>query len=686
MSAEKAALQAKVAVVRDRVNALVVDVAAPPAPAPAPVPAPPPPAPAPPPPAPAPPPSADLIPTISSNSSSNQNPGPADWVSPASLPAQIPWSLFSDGAQTLAPSMNGAAPTDYRKLHVYGMPSGLYVLSPVLVAGKVEHIFPDMGDDPVAIKARLATYPLRGGPRGQQVMSPYTTWHGHTRRLEDGSLSTNPNTPAWVGVAWDGSMCFAFRDGSVLIPFKLPIATWCQDFTYHEPRQLKLFFAADTGAGKVLKVDRNTSPPTVTEFASGLGLATSLRSFGGSLYVADNLNRNIWKIDPSTGAKSILCSLPGVFWLDYTSAGELVAMTQQRQMHKIDVTTGAIGPDLLASLPASGQLWVQFEVDRNGTFGERDAIYVIHSHGVGNTDLFQVSSAGVKTAAQMMGFGSLGGPAQVGKIANVLDPIGHYPWVVSIHPDEALMAVQGFANNQLALIAAKPAGVTWPVDPPVDNVSHARGKYLVRNGCGLGTRIGTVPSFTSLINADGGGHLGLSSDYVAEMSYPAAVAFVRAGMGGTWPRDFILGEDMYALLYYLYRNSQRFLREGKPLLDGLRAYCTAANVGTALTALNQTQPNPNGTDWFLEATVTTAGALQVVGAKPIWPTAMLDSVVVRIVIDKGRPGEVVIDNIAKPWTAPMPALAAGQHATFVELVSGGGGAPYWSRAVTFVKT
>lgn len=662
---------------------LVETVIVPPPPPPAPVPPPPPPAPTPPPPAPPPAPSG-LIPTISSNVSSNQNPGPADWIDPALLPAHLPWSVFTDSIQTIAPAMGGANPTDYRKLHVYGMPSGLYVTSPVLVNGKVDHIFPDFGDDPNGIKSKLATYPLRAGMRGQNVMTPYCTWHGHTRKLEDGTLSTNPNTPFWVGVAWDGSMCFAFRDGSMIIPFKLPITTWCQDFTYHEPRQLKLFFAVDTGAGKVLKIDRNTNPPTVTEFASGLGTATSLRSFGGFLYVADNVGRNIWKINPVTGDKSILCSLPGVFWLDYTSDGQLVALTQQRQLYRIDTTTGTVGPNLLASLPISGQLWVQCEVDRNGSFGEKDAIYVIHSHGVGNTDLFQVSSAGVRTAAQMMGFGSLGGPAQIGKIASVLDPIGHYPWIVSIHPDDGVMAIQGFANNQLALIAAKPSTTSWPVDT-IDNTTHARGKFIMRNGCGLGTKIGTVPSFTALMNADGGGHLGFSSDFIAEMAYADAVTYVQSGVGGVLPRGFIAGEDMYAFLYYLYRNSQRFLREGKPLIDGLRAYCTAANVGTALTPLQQVQPNPNGSDWFLEATVTVSGSLQVVGSKPIYPTTMLDTVVVRIIIDKGRPSEVVIDNLAKPWAATMPTLNSGPHTTFVELVSGGGGAAYWSRGVTFVK-
>ena len=493
--------------------------------------------------------------------------GPSDWVDPSKLPAPLPWAIFADTQQTIAPSMNGVLPTAYETLHVFGNMNVLYQGTPALIEGKIVPLYPEAGTDPMAnILPILRKYPLRGGGRGYATMNPYCTWHGHTRVKEDGTIASDPHVPWWVGVLMDGTMTFAFRDGSVSYPFKLPITTYCNDFTYYEPRVEKLFFAVDTGAGKVLKVDRNTNPPKITEFASGFGLATSIRAIGHKLYVADNRAGAVWELDAHTAAQRKVCDLRSVFWLDSTSTGKLLACRLNDAVHLIDPTSGTVGPSLVpGTVEIPSKTWVQVSVDRSGTFGPVDAFTSLASTGVSNIRFWRSTITGERIDAPKGGLGRM----TVGNTRYVADHTGHYPWIAEHHPDDGCILVQGFANFQPTVIAVKHPSVERPT-PAVPNVSLAsKGETLMITG---GKKLdGTdAPSFTALMSLEGWSLLGCTADYIAEMDYADSAAFVRRGMIGSTPR-ILTSDEMRALLYWLYYNSQRHLREGASLINDLMA-------------------------------------------------------------------------------------------------------------------
>ncbi len=634
---------------------------------------------------------AGLLPALPSFAGSSPITGPADWINPATLPAHVPWSVYEDAAtQTIARSMNGVEATEFRRLHLYGQASGLYQQTQAIVNGRCKQAYADFGtDDAIGIKNAMPTYPLRAGVRGENIMSPYTTWHGHSRRKVDGTLAdTNLRAPLFMGVTWTGDIYMAMRDGSVKKAFGVPVTTWAQDFTYIDPhgpfRDGNILHVTDTGAGKVIRVDKSADPvfalglaPVCTEFASGLGRADSVRSFGGFTYVTDSDSGHVWKIDEATGAKNVLATVPMAFWVDHTSDDKLVVLTKQQRLYWIDRDTGQVLKTVLMAADGAARPWVQCSVDRQGTWGEIDAVQSIASHGVGNIECPRYSSKGVRGFVTL--FGSWGGPCHVGNARELQDPYGHYNWAVEHHPDEAVVMVQGFSNDQPMIIAARnPAAPAWPADVNLDVIRplYTLGRDMVaRYGCGPGTPIGTVPPFTALWNWYGGSHIGLSFDFIAEMSYADAAAFIQAGAGGSTPRPFIKGDDLKALLVYIYRNSQRYLREGKPLITGLMAM----NFGTALPPIPQTFP-VYGTDIFLRAEKQ-GGSLKVVGGKPEWPITLPAGLVATITIDKGQPGEVVIDDVVSPWIAPMPAgLAAGPHSLYAQAKTNPGAVPMWGRA------
>lgn len=534
-----------------------------------PVPAPPPPPPPPPvepPPAPGP----TLIEARGSRHYSQNYELPADQIDVSKLPAPLPWTVFVDAMQTVAQPMHGVLPAGYETLHVYGNMNLLYQGTPALIDGKKVSLYPEAGTDPMLnIMPILRKYPLRAGVRGQAIMNPYTTWHGHTRVVEDGTIATSPHVPWWVGVVMDGTMTFAFRDGSVTYPFKLPITTYCNDFTYYEPRSEKLFFAVDTGAGKVLKVDRSTNPPTITGFAAGFGIATSIRAIGQMLYIADNKAGAVWELDAKTKARRKVCDLPHVFWLDNTSTGKLLACRLNDAVHMIDPATGAVGPSLVpGTVELPTRTWVQVSVDRNGTFGPVDAFTSLASTGGANIRFWHSTIDGTRLTGLRGGSGRM----TAGDTRFVADHTGHYPWIAEHHPDEGCILVQGFANFQPTIIAAKnPANnrpaLSIPTGTQVQMAS--RGESLMLTG---GKRLdGTdAPSFTCLMSTQGWGLLGCTADYIAEMSYADAAAFVRRGMIGSVPR-LLTADEVRSLLYWLYYNSQRHLREGASLINGLLA-------------------------------------------------------------------------------------------------------------------
>jgi hypothetical protein len=414
-------------------------------------------------------------------------------------------------------------------------------------------------------------YPVRSGARGQAIMTPYMTVKGHTR-VENGVVLDNPRIPMWVWVTMDGQMQYGMRDGSVVNAEHLPVKadSYVNDFTFYEPER-KLFFYTDSRRGAVVKGDRNTTPWTYSDLATDLGELTSCRAIGTTIYACDTHSGKVWAIDAATGDKRVLCTIPRVFWLDYTSTGKLVAAGVDWQIRLVDTETGEVsaniaGVSLAPNLPA----WVQIDVDRNGTCGPVDTIYFVPSQSAGNIDFYRFFPKGDGTYERVLGGYGGYGVMQCGDSHWCQEPTGHYNWTVAIHPDEGCMAVGGFANVQIGVL-----GVVDPSDPfpeayPYDHQLCGTGRWMIAWG-GRKDQIGKVPSFTCFMGWDGDSFLGCTCDYMASMSYADMAAFIRGGMIGSVPRD-LSNADLWPLGTYILMNSQRHLKEGHALIAGWKAF------------------------------------------------------------------------------------------------------------------
>ena len=550
----------------------------PPAPTP---PAPPPPAPTPPaPPPPGPTDKLEVFGNIGNTlNGSHVYSGPPDYVDPTNiLPLQM-WHTFASPDGTIAKSMNGVEPTKWRKLHVWGQMNGLYCFQPHIVNGKVTQVNPQFGDDPMlgivprlrggfkdSNGAPIPQYPLRGGPRGQAIMTPYTTWHGHTRRLDDGTLAVHPGIPMFVGITMDGRLTYMFRDGNSTIVHQVQaiIGSYSNDFTFFQPNR-KIFYVADTLRGNLVEIDRTAVAWTERVVASGLGLLTSIREIDGLIYGADNDGGRVLEINPVTGSVRVVCKVPHAFWIDHFSNDDLCVMTLARAVHRV-TRDGVVSPQIMnypTTDPINGTLqkWVTVDIDRNGTCGPVDTIYAIHSHGRSNTDFWRQLPDG-RMAVPRGGYGREGS----GDLQWCQDPWGHYIWVGAVHPDEAAIAVQGFSNIQPALICPDNGQNGWAPEDTYNHALFVTGWNVITAGGDEANR-GKVPSFTALMSVQGFGEL-MSLDAVAEMTFDEAEAFVKRGMVGSVSRT-ISPAGMRGLMYRIYRDSQRFLREGKPLIDAL---------------------------------------------------------------------------------------------------------------------
>jgi hypothetical protein len=503
---------------------------------------------------------------------------PSDWIDAAKLPAPMPWNVFVDDKLTVARPLNGAEPLHMVRKHVYGHDAVLYEGTARIHAGKVIHAYSNAGNTPGAngaVRLRDTTKPPvhRAGPRGESIMSPYTTWHGHTRVDENG-LHASEHIPMWIGITLHGVITYAMRDGSSRDAFQIPLAadSWTNDFTFFEPDR-KLFFVAETPKGRVLKIDRNTTPWTVSVLADGLGQVDSVRAVGDQLYTADSVAGEVWGIDAATGAKRRVAVLNQAFWISHFSDGKLCVMTKRRTVHEVDPVTGLVGlNNLLASVVAStsGQPWVMVDVDRNGTCGKKDALIAISVTGAANVDCYRVLRDGTPAMPE---HGK--GIASVGAVMHVIDPFGHYPWVIAHHPNDGCFMVQGMESIAPQVVCSVHPDDYWtkasaPWMPARNDAWLAAwdaGRKATRDGGGA-----SYPSFTAQINTSGGGII--SADHIAELPFEEQCQFWLRGGIGSVPR-VLTKAQLTGLVLFQARNSMRYAREGARFLDPLKAFLDA---------------------------------------------------------------------------------------------------------------
>ena len=478
--------------------------------------------------------------------------------------APVPWSTYRDDKQTVAKPMNGAEPSEWRRLTLYGCPADYGILTPALVGGKIAMLYPStVSDENPAdlIVPELKKWPARGGPRGTAITTPYWVVRGHTRMI-NGAISSKPDLPMWIGVDMVGRIYYLMRDGSVQLVAQVPVTSYCNDFSYFD-RARTTMWMVDTLAGAVLRVQRSGATFTSQPWVRVTGRATSVRAVGTRLYVAnENTVTEFDALDSAVLGRTV-CTLPGVFWVDYLSDGRLVVMTRTSNVHIVDPISGAIGPDLnlgpFATTRSVG--WVMVDVDRNGTCGPKDSIYCVASHSQAINSSWRIAPDGSIIRIR----GVEGGGRSLSGVSDHCIEGFHYGWLTAIHPDEGLQMMQGGAQILPVVYAAVSAADPWPAEGVYDHGLCATGWQVAATGGSSGK------PFMASMSISGNSLLGLSPDHIAAMPLADAEAYVRAGMLSTAPRNLTRAE-VHALLHWLLRGSQQFQAQGKPVMDRLAAY------------------------------------------------------------------------------------------------------------------
>ena len=537
------------------------------------------------PPAPTPPapPSAPNLKTVTTNGftlrDSSRPPVITDTLDLNKMLPDVPWTTFRDNKQHVAFHMQGREPVEYRRLPIYGYPAEYAMLTPALVNDKIEMLYPSSVNDAnpaLLIIPELKKFPLRSGVRGKAVTTPYWLVRGHTR-YENGVLIDNPRIPAWVAVDMIGHIFYLMRDGSIDMVGKVELKTYANDFSYFDLSR-KDMFVTDTAAGEVIKVHREGQTFTQELWCKVSGRSTSCRVVGRKLYVANETSVIEFDAFDKTVPARVVCNIPRVFWIDYKSDGKLVVMTRNSFIHIVDPETGTVGPDINGKDAVTGADyhnyepwsvgWVMVDVDRTGSFGPVDAIYACASHNLAINGPWRIEPSG--RISRIPGIGG-GGRGLAGR-SNFCIEGGHYQWVVAIHPDEGMIMIQG-GSQILPLIYAAVSSTdkTWPVEESYNSQVLGRGYTVLRQG---GSNPGKT--FATSMGLAGNSMLGCSPDNIAQLDFDSALNFVRSGMLSVEPRT-IENRDVLPVMSWIYRGSQRYVKEGKTLMDELRAWSVKFN-------------------------------------------------------------------------------------------------------------
>jgi hypothetical protein len=596
--------------------------------------------------------------------------GPADrakWSDLQALIDKVPaWDIFADAEQRLAPSWDGAEPTrSWVRCHQYGNFNRLYAGSPQPDGAYVRNLGSKANGDDLMLNIvpYVKSLPMRPGPRGKHMSTPFGAVRAHSRRLPDGTLSMHPDIPNWVKVDVLGNIWYYMRDGSLRLPFTLKdvggILDWCP-----VPSSRKEMLVADNGKGCVWHLLRDGANFTQTKYCDLPNVTSVISLPNGRQFATDK--QGVYEI--TGGTPQLFVNLANAFYLDHFSNGDLCVGTLTPGLYRVTTGMGIITPLYGAARLNS---WVQVSVDRNGTCGAKDTVYFAGSHFGTNDNIIIVKPNQLaQTGTQV--FGSVQGQMSVGPLLYTMDPFGHYPWSFVVHEDEASIFVEGESDGQPS-IWARNAG-QFPDFGVYDHATFGTGIYIIRTGVDFSQPIGNVPSFTCQMSDSGWSGIGVCADVIAAMPYEEQVAFVQQGMAGSFPRPFLKGRSLYALLYHLNASSLRYLHEGGALLDNLKTYL-APTFGQELPALS---PLPYagvpGSDTFVEVRGGKVAFMNNVENPKVVPSSLL----VDVFVDEGLPGQQIIRGLSSPWDVIIPSLAPGQHS--IRPVVTNGDRTYWGRA------
>ncbi|HEY5220015.1 MAG TPA: hypothetical protein VIJ16_09405, partial [Gemmatimonadaceae bacterium] len=589
----------------------------------------------------------------------------ADYADPAKLvPRAVPWTL-----PAIVAPMGGAKPARVRMWHTFGQEIGLYSSLPHFNSDGLSAPWsPQIGDDFQAIVADLKKRPPSDGLRGIAMVTPYGSAVDHPYAQPDGTPI--PRAPTWMWGRHDGQLELLYADGHVYNAGQIPGVTHMHDWCVDEQNR-KIIYACELGTpvspgkftgGKVVHVDRATGAGSiagaedatkyvVTDYLTGLIYPTGVCTDESSnVYVADFGTGNVYK----NGA--VWITIPGAFGIRY-HAGSVYVLTDSISVQAVNCTTGVIGPNLFAGTPSTGagfqagSMFATISIDRNGTFGPAGNIAVSRSHGTNNIDVWIYEGGAVKTAHNTMG-GDLG-YMKVGDIIYTQDTYSHYPWAFSYHRWQGRVLSAGFTSHPKELVAYSTATeVPQEESDSITNGYSLGGMAMqaIRKGGSQSSPL-NKPSLTCLMTREGWSPFaGCSSDEIAEMPFDAAEAWIKQGMIGSFRRDDLLPIEMFALLVFFYRQSQRYLIAGGALMTSLKAWWVGKyGPVPLLSSFPAGAYTPDAAQLLVPTLVN--GVWTVVVWENGWPTTKAIPASYEILVDEGL-----------PTSAPLSPGVTGAHA------------------------
>ena len=598
----------------------------------------------------------------------------ADFADRSKLaPRAVPWTLPA----YLTP-LGGANPARIRVWHTFGVEMGLYSRLPHFGPDGISKPWsPQVGDQFQAIVADLKKNPLPDGPRGIAIVTPYGTAIDHPFYQPDG-VTVIPRAPTWLWGQHDGVVLLLYGDGSTYSAGQIPgvrtMHDWCVDETNR-----KIIYACELGAedsadatgatwngGKVVKVDRATGAGTAaapedatkyvtTDFLTGLTYPTGVcTDEQANVYIADfgagkvYRNQSLWTQIPPALGRPFCCRYDD---------GSVHILTDALALVAIDCASGALTTVCGAQAEsfAPGAAFLTLSIDRNGTFDRKGNFAICHSHANQNLGTYIYDGTKFQTMQAKYGVGI--GYMKCGDLLYQQEPYAHYPWGFAYHRWQARVISGGFTSMPHELVAYRTATEVPAEEAEPDAQAHgymcaARAMEIIRKGGSIGSPF-DKPSLTCLMSREGWSPFaGCSADEIAEMAFDDAEAWIRGGLIGSFRRDDLLPWEMYCLLVYLYRQSQRFLLEGGALTASLGSWWVAKyGAVPAVPAGVRYTPDParylvprklQGGAWGVE--VQDEGGTSLTTAPPAS---------YRIVIDEGLPTQQDL--------APGAFVPRGQH-------------------------
>jgi hypothetical protein len=642
----------------------------------------------------------------------------ADWVDATVAKGRaLPWTLGADiGNGILARSKNGVTPKAAQAWHVWGNPTELYSEIPWFDRKGRSHPYnPETSDDIALQVIDLKARPPSDGPRGLCMPTSQVTVIPHPTVFPAADAPNTGNIPRHPLVIWlrhDALLQFGYADGRMRNVGWIPGITHSHDACIDgrfmtDKAARKVLYVCDLGkkdaanvwsGGRIARVDRMpgaeavggvpAEDPTkyvVTTLASA-GYPTAVRSDEtGAVYFIDaNKGGAITKV-PLGGSPATLCTLPGVFAMDYAH-GKLYVMTNTSEVRIINANTGAVGPNLMPAQWVSasatrGSDFFTISVDANGTCGPVGEFSCSRVHTFGNTNCWQFSADGATVKFGNQIYSSGHSWQTVGNAYFTHELFGHYDWLGGkFHTDQAVRFVGGYANCPVGVLVMDPP---YPSQTAVDYTAIWRGMKVICQGGPVDDK--RRPSLTCLMSREGWSMFaGCSNDEIAEMPFDAAEAWIHGGYAGSFRRDDIVGDDLYCVMLFHLVNSQRHIREGSACVSAFRAWWTGLGraipkTPAAVVSIFTADPagaykkDGNGIPYHLEVRETAPGTYRIGifgnGSSDTKYLSYLDysnNAAVGpvpsdavIVVDQGMPGEVTLPAALAPGWHAFTVRAAG---------------------------